>query len=97
MKSLRLYAFILTVSAALMGPMSAQNVVTSFPTASGPNGFYGGCAFDPMTDTIWTCDNTNDVIEQYDKAGNLLQSHAAVVPPIAGAPPVCCETGCPPG
>ena len=64
--------------AGLSQSASAQTIVNSFPHQGA---FAGGLEY---TGNIWVADETNDIINEYDRSGNLLQSIPAPPPPGSG-------------
>ena len=74
----RLLAIAVLLCAA---PLSAQNIDGSFPVTTFP----GGLAYDPVDDTLWVADQGVDTIAQYTRAGELLQSFPAPIPPGSGS------------
>ncbi|MBL8898980.1 MAG: hypothetical protein JNM84_15170 [Planctomycetes bacterium] len=75
-----------TLLAAAAG--QTPTIVNQFDVPPLGTSFVGGVDYDPINDTLWTVDQTNDLIQRFDRAGNLLATFPAPIPPGTTANPL---------
>jgi sugar lactone lactonase YvrE len=63
-------------------------IVHQFGVPPTGTAFVGGVDYDPINDTIWTVDQTNDLIHRFDRVGNLLLTFPAPIAPGTTANPL---------
>ncbi len=69
--------FIALAFCSIAAVAGAQTIVNSWSTGGT---FPGGLDYDSGTGTIWVADQTLDLIQQFDRNGNLLNSFPSVLP-----------------
>lgn len=65
-------------------PLAAQSIVREWNVPPIGRAFPGGIAYDPINDTIWVVDETDDHIRQFDRAGALKLDKPAPIPMGSG-------------
>jgi hypothetical protein len=73
---------------ALSAHAQTPTIVNQFNVPPAGAAFVGGVDYDPITDSIWTVDQNNDLIQRFDRAGTLELTIPAPIPPGTTANPL---------